>query len=193
MKRNIVTIALLLNLCILQSCGNTSAETKTKEPAASDKTELPVNSTVVIPEVKENWNYTESVDEMDNSKTFVASTESPTRVMFDFPYEEDGGSKFFLGLRKTGKVTDAYIQVSKGQFLTSLMGGKNYRVKFDDEAPVKFEAISASDGSSNIAFIGNAKNFIQRVSKAKKIIIEAEFFDHGNEKITFDVEGLKWQ
>ncbi|TCN63697.1 hypothetical protein [Acetobacteroides hydrogenigenes] len=138
-----------------------------------------------------NWNYSQEFDEMNSSTSYFAWSESTNTLDFQFPYE--GGSSFTLTVRKNASGTNVYLKVSKGQFMTSVMGEESLRIKFDEEKPQSFSYSSAADGSSDIIFINSESRLINKLKTAKKIIIETTFYNEGKQKVYFNVEGLDWK
>lgn len=140
-----------------------------------------------------SWKYSTKVDEMNDSKSKFASIVSDNVEFFDFPY--GGGSSLTLAVRWTKKWgTDVYIAISSGQFLCSDYNATNFvRVRFGEEKPIKFYTVEPSDNSSDVLFFENAKKFITHAKKAKKIRIEAPFYQEGNHVFTFTMsEPLIW-
>ena len=137
------------------------------------------------------WNYIEDEDKMTNEKHHYATASSTNELEFNFPYA--GGSTFELGILNRGQGNNVKLAVSKGQFMPSIMNDKTVRVKFDDDKPVNYTYVMPSDGSSDVIFINNENKFIARLKAAKKLMIEAEFFQEGNQIIYFDVSGLAWE
>lgn len=142
------------------------------------------------PEDATGWRYTEKVDEMDGTKKTLATLVADNTLDFDFPY---GQSEFALHIRSWKGSTDIYLVCSKCQFIAGIMGEKTYRVKFDDEAPMKISANHTTSGSSDVVFLGSESKLISKLKTANKLIIEAEFFDAGYKRITFTTKGLQWQ
>jgi len=145
---------------------------------------------VEIPKPKIGWRYNTEVDKMTNDKRYFASCTSTNTLYFAFPY--DGGSTCDIMLRQMGKGNEVLFTVSKGQFLMSIGGQKGMRIKFDDEKPITFSYNSASDASTDVIFINSPKKFIDKLKKAKKVIIESEFAFAGLHQLEFDVDGLQW-
>lgn len=144
-------------------------------------------------EQEKTWDYQTQVDEMNDSKSKFASLVSDNMVSFDFPYQ--GGSDLSITIRYTKKWgTDVYITISKGQFICNEYNGTNsVRVRFDDGKAMKFSTTEPSDGSSNMVFLSNPKKFINLAKKAKRILIEAPFYEEGNQVFTFTVDKpLEW-
>jgi len=139
---------------------------------------------------KTNWTNEENEDKMSGEKRFFTYTTSTNEIEFDFPYQ--GGSSFTLLVRNMGKANEVALTVSKGQFMPSIMNERSVRVKFDDEKPFNYSYAGTSDGSATTIFIVKANQFINKLKKAKKLMIEAPFYDAGMQIIYFDVEGFKW-
>lgn len=161
------------------------ASSSSDDSNSSSKSEESASS-----EDRPNWKYSEEEDVMTGEKRYFASSTSTNKIDFEFPY--NGGSRFYLTVRNMGKSNEVILQVSKGQFMTSISGSQSCRVKFDDEQPLKFTYNSAADGSSEVIFFNNSKNFLTKLRTAKKVMIEAPFYSAGNQIIYFDVEGLEW-
>lgn len=181
-------------LFVLIIIGLVAGDHKNDKPSSSATSEIASEShtepAVATQLNTSNWTYSEDEDEMSGEKRYFASCISSTIVSFDFPY--DGGSTFTLTVRNLGRGNDVLIRVSKGQFMSSIGSSESLRVKFDDEKPVRFSYSSASDGSSDVLFINNSSKFISHLKKAKKLMLEVEFYQEGYKILNFDVEGLDW-
>ena len=140
---------------------------------------------------KVNWTSEETEDKMSGEKRYFNYTTSTNKIEFDVPYE--GGSTFTQLVRNMGKANEILLTVSKGQFIPSIMNNRTVRVKFDNEKPLNYTYSSANDGSLTTIFLGNAQQFINKLKKAKKLMIEAPFYNAGMQIIYFDVEGFKWE
>ena len=157
---------------------------------ASEEMNKPKVETVVDNSVNHEWEYDSKDDEMTNSKSYFATILSDNGEVFTFPYEEEGGSHLMVTVRQAKRSgTDVILGISKGQF-----NGQYVSVKFDDNAAKKYKAYSADDGSLDVLFIDNAKDFIAKAKTAKTIKIEAEFYQEGNRVFTFTADKpLKWE
>ena len=91
-----------------------------------------------------------------------------------------------------GKKNEILVGVSKGQFMPSIMESETVRVKFDDEPPFNVTYNSAADASTDVIFLSSYNKLISKLKTAKKVMIEAPFFDAGRQIIYFDIEGLVW-
>ncbi len=160
--------------------------------SSEDKTDAKDGGTENVAEnaKKENWKYSEEENKMEGTKEFYATNTSTNKIEFEFPY--DGGSTFDLLVRNLGKENEVVLTVSKGQFMTSIGGSENLKVKFDDEKPMNFSYNSADDASMDVVFLNNSAKFLKKLKTAKKVMIECTFFNAGSKVIEFDVEGLKW-
>lgn len=183
MKKSIIClsiIAILATYCINPNSNGKITNNDTSNTLGTDS----INNT------KQNWTYQETTDEMSGDKSYFASCTSTNKLEFEFPY--GGGSTFTLAIRNNKKSNNVYLSVDKGQFKTSIMNSESCRVKFDDGQPVNFSFVSSDDGSTDIIFFNSESKFISKLKKAKKVKIEAPFFNAGRQIIQFDVDGLKW-
>lgn len=190
-KKNLLSLVAVGAFMVLAVASSKDKSSSSSSSFSSSSSASASDSPKAKPKPKENWDYGESTDEMTNKDQFWTTTTSTNTIDFDFPYQ--GGSTFDLTVRNLGKKNEVTLSVSKGQFLTSFGFSKACMVKFDDETGTRFSYGSASDGSSDIIFFSNASKFISRLKKAKKLKIEAPFFNEGNKIIEFDVAGLKWE
>jgi len=174
----LITVVFFLILAVASSDDSKSSA------GSTEKSETAKN------EKRPNWTYSEDADKMEGTKRYFASCVSTNEIEFEFPY--NGGSYFTLTVRNMGKGNEIILQVSKGQFMTSIMSSEKCKVKFDDEKPVNFTYNSAADGSHDIIFFENSQKFLNKLKTSKKIMIEAQFFNAGSKVIEFDVEGLTW-
>jgi hypothetical protein len=128
---------------------------------------------------------------MTSKERYFAIVESTNKLDFDAPY--DGGSTATVTLRNQDKTNDILLQIDKGQFMCDITDGCTINVRFDNNTALKFTGSESSDGSSTLLFISPEKKFISNVKKAKKIIVEAEFYESGLKTMEFNVDGLKWE
>lgn len=166
-----------------EESSSSSNSTTSTTNASSD------GSTNTEDENKTNWRYSEDIDEMDNTKRTVAYINSDNSIKFDFPY---GNSDFTLSVRNWKGSNDVYLSCSKCQFISGFSGEKTYRIKFDDEAPIRVSANHSSSGSSDVVFLGSVSKIISKLKTSEKLMIEAEFFDSGMDNIIFSTKGFEW-
>jgi hypothetical protein len=134
------------------------------------------------------WLYEKTTDHEGNP-VYKASTTSPTVLEFEFPY--NGGSTATLIIRKRESGTHVYIQVSKGQFNRSFQGGQA-RVRFDNSPPVNYAFSAAENGSANVIFFDSEKAIIDKLKKARNMVVDVQFAGQGNRQIAFRTTGLVW-
>ena len=136
------------------------------------------------------WNYQESNEKMGRGAIKNAYVKSLNKLSFDFPYQ--GIQNATLQLRKHPKYgKNVIVSIDKGQFLCHYNGCK-VSVRFDNGKPIRYNATEPSDHSTTYLFINDYKNFVRRAKKAKKIYIEAEFYQEGTRVMEFNSEGLKF-
>lgn len=133
------------------------------------------------------WSYNEYSDM--HGKAFYAEVTSTNSVTFGFPY---AGGTATLTIRNHPKYgTDVYLHV-EGQFVCHASDDCVVMVKFDEGKPSKFSAAGPADYSSDTLFIQNAKRFIAAARKAKKVTIEATFFQEGDRQFVFPIQNFAW-
>lgn len=134
------------------------------------------------------WLYEEKTDQMRNATVRMAKILSENSTDFGAPY---GNSKLGIMIRKGDKASgvklEAFMVIQRGQFECGY-DGCAISVKFDDGAVEKWWMTRAN--SSQALFFGNAAKFIQKMSGAKSLIVEAEFFQEGRRQFTFNVAGF---
>ncbi len=136
-----------------------------------------------------NWDYSNDEDKM-GTRIKTATSTAKEVLEFDFPYQ--GGSIAYFTIRRKGGQTDMYLRVSKGQFIANTYDESTCRIRFDQGKPVTFGILPAADYSSDIIFFESEQAILKRIRKAKKIVVEVEFYKEGKRQIEFDVNGLKW-
>ena len=141
------------------------------------------------PAPKVGWTYSQNEDKMTSGVSYFAEAQAKELLQFEFPY--DGGSTATLMIRNKEGDNDVMLNVSKGQFITHY-DGSTIRARFDNDSPVRYNISEPSDGSSDLVFINAEKDFISKLKKAKKLILEAEFYNAGLRQMEFDVSDFKW-
>lgn len=158
----------------------TKVEQKPPEPQESPEPRKP-----------KNWQYDESPDKMGRGVIKTAKTSSVNEISFDFPYQGPQHGTLILRTHpQHGK--DVMLKIERGQFLTGIDGCK-VLVRFDDGKPQSFWATEPADYSTTTIFISGYSKLIAGLKRAKKVMIEAPFFQEGNQVFEFNVEGLQWE
>lgn len=147
-----------------------------------------------VPSISENedlkWQYDESPDEMGRGKIRSATISSINEVDFDFPYQ--GSQRARLVLRRHPKYgRDVILMMERGQFLTGI-DGCNVSVRFDGGKPRTYRGMGAADGSTTHLFLNGFDRFLSAAKKAKKVYIEAPFYQEGERVFEFNIAGLKF-
>jgi hypothetical protein len=136
------------------------------------------------------WHYDESSEKMGRGMVKEATVRSLNEVQFGFPYS--GAQRGTLHLRihpKYGK--DVMLSVEKGQFLCGIYDCQ-VAVRFDNGKPQNFTAVGPADHSTTMLFLRGYDRFLAGARKAKKVYIEAQFYQQGMRVFEFDISGLKW-
>ena len=137
------------------------------------------------------WTYRSSTDEMTSKKIYFARSTSNNQVTFPFPY--GGPQHAYLTLRKHPRMgNDAYLSLDSAQFLCH-SDDCSLLVRFDNQPPETFDASPPSDHSRDTIFISNYDTFMRSLVKAKRIRIEAQFFQSGMRVFDFYVQNLAAQ
>lgn len=159
---------------------------KTTDAAASES----VNPSVATETKPDNWQYYEKKDEMSEKTLYLASCISTNTHDFDFPYK--GGSYLSLNVRNMDGKNDVFLQISKGQVMSSYSSNEYVRFKFDGGEPVTYYFNSSSDGDHTYAFLVQANSLIKKIKGAKEIKIDIPIYKEGRPVFNFDVTGLQW-
>lgn len=139
-----------------------------------------------------NWHYMSMPDEMRGKSTESACVESENELNFAFPYI--GGSRGELCFRRSPKFgNDVYLTIRNGQFLCSQFLSCHVRVKFDQSPIWTLPAAETADGSTNTIFIRAYAKMMRPTKKSKRLIVEASFYQAGEQQLVFDVSGFKWK
>lgn len=136
------------------------------------------------------WSYSEQKDEMRGTVTKFAHLDGENAIKLDFPYGEQKG---LIQIQQSGKNgLDVLVGVKSGQIMCNTYQATHVSVKFDEGPIQRIRCTDASDGTSNLVFLSNPKAFLSKLKSSKKLVVEAEFFQNGNQQLVFDTSGLKW-
>jgi hypothetical protein len=130
------------------------------------------------------WQSSTSEDKMTNKTIYIAYNQSSNILNFDFPYA--GPQHATLMLRKHPRNgLSVLLSIEKGQFICDV-DGCVLLVRFDDGAAETFKASESESRESTMLFIEDEKRFIRKLQAAKKLRIEASFYQEGFRVIEFD-------
>ncbi len=135
----------------------------------------------------ENWKYDSSVDEMTGLTSRFACTTSTNKLIFSFPY--GGGSTGEMCFRRKGKALNAYIKISSGQFNCGIETCP-LKLKFDDGPIQTFYGEESATHETGFLFIDGEQRLLSAVAKAKKLKLQSEYYQEGNQVLNFEVAGL---
>lgn len=194
LKRWHFAVAAFVSLILVGSfadpkAGSAQNEVAAPEEKSAETAKGDVPAAPAAPASK--WSYDEQTDEMRGTVTKTARVTSSNEVNLNFPYGTVSGH---LDVRK--RPTDGLniiFSVDNGQILCHSFSDGHVSVKFDDQPIKNYGCDGASDGSSDVAFIRNESGFLANLKKAKKVIIEAEFYQMGRQQFIFDTAGLEWK
>jgi len=128
---------------------------------------------------------------MGRGVTKRASVHSLNEVSFRFPYSGSQPARLTLRIDpKFGK--DVILQIQRGQFLCSAGSGCIVGVRFDQGKVQYVKARAAHDHSTTHIFLSDYDRFVAQARKAKRVSIEAEFYQEGSQVFEFDASDLKW-
>lgn len=181
----ILGIIVFMGACI----NSTNDNTTSSDQVESENINSDNDSSVSEDSTKEKtWEYSDEVDQMDNSTNFWYSLRSDNFANFDFPYQ--GNSYLTISIRYMKKYGyDVILTIDKGQMVGNEINGTNYvRVRFDDGKVEKYYYNTPDDYSSDCVFIKNKSKFIKKCKSAKTIIIEQEFYQEGCHQFKFHVD-----
>jgi hypothetical protein len=143
----------------------------------------------VSPTPGNSWSYDEQPDKMGRGVIKTASVDSINTVSFNFPYNGEQHAR--LTVRKHPEHgNDVMLRIERGQFLTGVEGC-TVTLRFDDNPPIKLHGDEPADLSTNVLFIEGYDRIVSNLERAKRLRIEAPFYQEGNQVFDFDVQGFK--
>lgn len=148
------------------------------------------SSSIAIPQYAPNtWVYNTRDDKLSWKSIYTASIVANEKLYFEFPYA--GWQDATLILRHNGPDNnDVILTISKWQFIWSYNSSLN--VRFDEWKVETIWFNEPSDSSSDAIFIKWEAAFIAKLKKAKKVAIEATFYNNWNHTMVFNVEWVKF-
>ena len=189
-----------LVLSLIFSIGSVKTESKSSSLVSKpDSTSIASKETktdVPKPEPKlVGWEVSEKIDEMTDTKNVWKSIRSLNGIQQEFPYN-DGQTYATITVRYMKKYgDDVLISINQGQIHGNSFSNSSYiTVRFDTQSPKKYYFNEAADGSTEMVFLKNSKDFIENAKKAKDIKIEIPLFMGGNPLFRFHVDKpLEWK
>lgn len=135
------------------------------------------------------WRYRAINDEMRGSKVQFAELKSSNRAELDFPYR--GGSSLEINIRKRNseEESDVFLWIDRGQI--PCHSECVIYTKFDEDEVKSWSGSGPVSYKSNMIFIENSTEFIERIKTSKKLILEVKIFDYGGFQYKFNTGGLR--
>jgi hypothetical protein len=159
---------------------------------ACGKNEKPVEVQQPTPEiVRPVWHHGSYSDKMTGKVTKYSYVISTNSIDMKFPYQ--GGTTADITIHDDGF---AAVTISKGQVMCTSYSGCSFLVKFDDNKPEYFRAHGSSNGDPKVLILCDStmnevfcsgKQFIKKLKKAKKVMIEVQVYQEGSPVFEFDV------
>lgn len=173
-------------VCLIYSCQSNGVKSDVDSTAIILKqTDSLINATK---KEETSWNYSTDTDAMTSKVSYFAQTTSVNELSLNSPY--DGFNQAHLTIRKRRGLQDAVLEVDKGQFIAGVYG-TNVKIRFDKRPPMTFYCEKSTDYSPKILFI-ESTDFINQVKRSKKVLIEATFYEAGEQQMEFKTDSLKW-
>jgi hypothetical protein len=195
------SVGVFLLCSIVQGNVAPSKTGNSNSPAAAAPSAAPATQTVTAAAASEppaeapqpprpDWTYFDQPDQITGRPIHFASVNASENLDFNFPYS--GGSTANLQIRKHPRYgTDVILSIDKGQFVCGVEAC-SVMVRFDDGHAARYSANQPSDYRSTALFITPSSKFIALAKKAKRVVIEASFYQDGNRTMVFPIEGLTW-
>lgn len=140
--------------------------------------------------VGNSWEESTLRDAMTDKEARVFHLKSSESLRLEFPYGGNNMGHLWVRIPDSGEQV-AYLELDKGNLICGYRDC-HMMVRFDDGKPQRFNASKADDHSSNVLFFNDAKRFIAAARKAKRILVEVQFFQQGSPVIKFEAaEPLK--
>jgi hypothetical protein len=187
-------ILLLLAATAMVSCNSNQKTSGSTDSSKTDTTKTTTSTTTTEKKTESDptsWNYQTDTDKMTSKLSYFAAINATNKLQFGAPYE--GGSTATVTIRSKAKRNEIILTIDKGQFICDVSDGCAIKVRFDSDPAISFEGSEPSDYSSTTLFIHPEPKFIAHAKTAKKMIVEAEFYQEGMQDMEFNTAGLKWE
>lgn len=132
-----------------------------------------------------DWEYVRQEDPMTGKFASYAVMQSSDSLMLGFPYRGENPGK--ITVRQHPKYgLDVIFSITKGQMVCDGYDDCSVSVRFDEGKVQRFATTKPADGSSDTFFIDAASRFIGSARKAKRILIQATYYQNGSQILTFE-------
>lgn len=150
----------------------------------------PLRKAVAYEQKGRQWSYDTSSEGMSGKSVRTAWVYSSNTINLGFPYQGEQHAKLLLR-RHPRWGNDVILLIEQGQVLCHSYGDCYVAVRFDDEKLRRYEGNPPSDNSSESIFIPAFGTFMKELPSAKKLKIEIQIYQAGNQVFEFDVSGFK--
>lgn len=135
------------------------------------------------------WTYRIKSDKLHDGYSRWACTRSTNLVRLGFPYHPQALELCLRSEPAAG--VDVYFDLpAGGQF--ECLQGCDVEMRFDTTEATTLGADTPNDGSDDTIFLNDEQPFITSVLGAKRLVVGVTFYNAGDQQLTFDVAGLKW-
>jgi len=180
----------------LVACGVGTTTTNVAQPppvASAANISSPANSIGAVESTAapDNWTYSVEKDEMTDRKTYLACTTSTNEVDLSAPYQPVTAK---LCIRQSPKYGfDVFVALNgDGQFMCQSFESCRINVRFGSRPQERWSAIGPADNSTNAIFLHSQKRAFAGIKDADTTLVEATFYDNGDQTMDFDTKGLIW-
>jgi hypothetical protein len=142
-----------------------------------------VKTQAQIDTTNSEWKYSNRTDEMTGDKSYLAQITSIPSTNYGII------SKMCIRFSKNGNEVIFGID---GALINSGVNGLPISVKFDDGKIEKFQGTGSSTNEFKIIFIEPSSKFIKELKTSKKLLIQVEIYNKGNEVFHFNTDGFIW-
>jgi hypothetical protein len=178
-------------LLFLISCNVPAVKTPITDSIIKSHDSLKVTKVDSVLAAMHVWSYNDQTDKLTGTITHSAIVVAKDFLDLKFP-KNGGNNMVALFLREKRGKTSVQLFVSKDQFNTD-NEGQTINVRFDSSKMESYKCDKPDDGATTSLFIVDKKKFIENLKKSKTLVIEAEFYENGNQIMEFNVAGLIWK
>lgn len=193
-------VALLIVVAMCSSGGSSDdaapSSTPTATPPAADPpvaapavTPEPPAEPAPPPEPPSRWMYSADKDDIDDATVYTAAVISTNTIELDFPYRGPQHGQLMLR-RHPRHGRDVILTIERGQILCSTYSECKVLVRIDDGPIQRLQGNEPADNSSEVVFIPLYQTFMKKLPTAKKVRVQVQMFQAGEQTFEFDVSGF---
>lgn len=137
---------------------------------------------------KPEWVYYSNQDKLTDKQEYFARIGSKDEYFPEYGQMPRRGELLLQTLANGKK--GLFLTFTGSIFDCSAIYGCKLKVRFDDAPVITYSARVPSDHSSDYLSIADYSGFVGRIMKAKRVRIEANFYQAGSRVFEFDVQGF---